>query len=119
MRTTTKRNRSWAEGEALVAEFLESEQTQGEFCRVYGIAIGTLQYWLRKIAGAEESVSGAAGSGGFVELKMEPAGSSETDGRRDGREYELILVNGTRLIVRGGFELPEVSALVSVLEARA
>lgn len=106
----------------MVAEYVESGQSQGEYCRERGLGVSRLQYWLRKTAELEEASPGSAGGSGFVELKVEGLAGSREDGRQspaDLREYEIVLANGRRLVVRGGFDLSEVTALVSVLEERS
>lgn len=106
----------------MVAEYVESGQSQWEFCRELGIGVGTLQYWLRRTAQSEEAAPGSAGGSGFVEVRVEDVDGirpGERQPRAEGREYEIVLVDGKRLVVRGGFELWEVAGLVSVLEGRS
>jgi transposase-like protein len=119
-----KRYRSRSEREAMVAEYVESGQSQAEFCDERGIGVSTLQYWLRRTAELEEeeAARGSAGGSGFVELKVESAEGSR-EGERSSRaglpEYELVLANSRRLIVRSGVEVSEVTALIRVLEERS
>ena len=106
----------------MVAEYVESGQSQGEFSRERGMGVSTLQYWLRRTAEFEEATPGSPGGGGFVELKVEGMAGRGEGGRQstaDLREYEMVLPNGRRLVIRGGFELSEITALVSVLEERS
>ena len=107
----------------MVAEYVESGQSQGQYCRQRGIGVSTLQYWLRKTAALEGAAPGSAGDCGFVELKVEGSEVSSREGGRPSpagpREYELVLANGRRLVMRGGFELSELAALLTLLEERA
>ena len=56
----------------------------------------------------------------FMEVKLEANGGGlwGVEGSRERAEYEVVLREGRRLVLRSGFEVTEVAALVKILEAR-
>ena len=113
-----QRNRSGAEGEELVEEYVESGETQREFCEERGLCVGTLQYWLRKVGGRieleETDISEERSVAPFVEVKVTATGCP-TKGE-DAPAYEVVVGNGRRLRIRGGFDVQEVATLLAILE---
>ena len=55
-----------------------------------------------------------------MEVKLEANGGGlwDVEGSRERAEYEVVLREGRRLVLRSGFEVTEVAALVKILEAR-
>ena len=127
MERTQRKNRDLATGTRMVTEYCDSGITQREFCARRKVSIGTLQYWLRKIARDEERRSPAAPQLVEVSLvKAEPGTARFAAGNGPGvlaaeaaRSYEVVLTGERRLRIPTGFDAGEVAALVSLLEGRA
>ena len=121
MSTTGRRNRDAAAGRRLIEQYVESGCTQREYCDRERISIGTLQYWLRRIAAEEAGeirsepqlveVSLAGTMAMTKSTKAESAGLA-----RGG--YEVVLAGEWRLRISHGFDAEEVAVLVALLEAR-
>ena len=117
MKQKQRLNRAQAEGEELVAEYVESELTQREFCVQKGICVGTLAYWLRKVSSAET----AAGQSGARLMEVQLISDDQSRVTRDQERpgYELLLPGERRLRVPRGFDAEEVAVLLGVLEGGA
>jgi hypothetical protein len=120
MSKVIRKNRSIVEGSELVEEYVASGRTQWEYCRAIGVSIGTLQYWLRRVHGGVEADGNEFGvrpeDRHFVEVKLDaPIGLPR---KADAPGYEIVLGNGRRLRVGGGFDGQEVAALLAILEDR-
>ena len=120
MKKERRRNRSRAEREEILAEYVESGLSQVEFCLERGISVGTMGYWLRKAREFEEGVEEPAASGGFVEVQVTGGGMTPfpVAGMLETARYEVVLRDGKRLVIGTGFKTSEVAALLDVLEAR-
>ena len=122
MNKARQRNRTKAEREAILEEFIESGLTQREFCEERGILVGTFQYWLRRTREVEEAMEVQAHEGSAALMEVKFAADGGLFGSGDGiwrkAEYEVVLREGKRLVVRGGFAASEVAALIAILEAR-
>jgi hypothetical protein len=120
MSKANRKNRSIVEGAELVEEYLASGRTQWEYCRAVGVSIGTLQYWLRQVHGEVEAdeieFRGRPEDRHFVEVKLDA--SIALPRKTDAPGYEIVLGNGRRLRVGGGFDGQEVAALLAILEDR-
>ena len=108
-------------------QYCESGLTQREFCARRKLAVGTLQYWVRKIAEDEEGRS--PGAPQLVEvsvIKPEPGAERWATGHglgvtatNAGGVYELVLAGERRLRIPAGFDAGEVAVLFDLLEGRA
>ena len=117
MKSRRRTNRGKAAGAELAADYCENGVTQREFCERRGISVGTLQYWLRKIA--RDEAEGQPVEPQWVEVslsKAEPVVSPKT---REGGSYEAVLTSARRLRIPAGFDAGEVAVLIGLLEARA
>lgn len=76
---------------SLVADWKASGLTQKAFCKLHGISVSTLGYWVSKVKEQE------SGTGGFIEM----TGSSTL--KSD--QVEIIYPSGIRLKVSGNLSL--------------
>lgn len=121
MSKTKARRRSSAERAAILSEFVESGRTQRDFCLEGGIALSTFQSWMRKAGEEDDETAGRRHQvPAFVEVQVAKAFPATALPRLEKvrAEYDLVLRGGQRLVVRSGFALEEVAALVDLLEAR-
>jgi hypothetical protein len=111
----------------MVTQYCESGITQREFCARRKVSVGTLQYWLRKLARDEEGRSPAAPQLVEVSLVKTELGAGRWAAGREpgatmaanaGRVYEMVLAGERRLRIPTGFDAGEVAALVALLEER-
>ena len=70
---------------SLVIDWKTSGLPQKAFCKLHGINVGTLGYWVSKVREQE------SGTGGFIEMTSEPTLKSN--------EVEIIYPTGVRLKV--------------------
>lgn len=114
MNQNRRRNRTQAEGEELIAEYVESGMTQREFCEQEEISVGTLAYWLRRISnpGMDEGTSPAS----LVEVQLVDDGEPQAAKDHERPGYEIILSGERRLRIPTGFDADEVAVLLAVLE---
>ncbi len=114
MNQNRRRNRTQAEGEELIGEYVESGMTQREFCGREGISVGTLTYWLRRIGntGMDEE----AGRTSLVEVQVVEDGEPRVAKDHERPGYEIILSGERRLRIPTGFDADEVAVLLAVLE---
>lgn len=69
----------------LVAQWVESRETQKEFCQFHSLSLGTFSYWVKKY---REQNSFPEKPGGFVSLSI--AGPSRG-------EIEVVYPNGVKI----------------------
>ena len=100
-----------------MAEYVESELTQREFCDRNGICVGTLAYWLRKVGSADTATGQSDARLMEVQLISDDQPRVARDQERSG--YELLLPGERRLRVPRGFDAEEVAVLLEVLEGGA
>ena len=99
-----RRRRSPDDINEFVREFHGSGLTRAAFAREHDIPTSTLDLWLRKF-GKDRRAKPATE---FVAVEL-PA---ETESPP---HYEVVLPNGIRLVVTGGFDANEVSRLLAVV----
>jgi hypothetical protein len=93
------------ERRGLIESYLRSELPQKEFAAEAGIAVSTLQYWLRKSPRKLEPAVPR-----FVEVALPPVGAAARPG------YRLHLARGHLLEIPAGFRPEEVQQLWQVLQ---
>ena len=89
-------------GIGVAGEYRGSGKTRAEFCRERGIAVTTLDYYLRR--------DGAKGRQRLVPVRVE---EEETE---RGSGFTLALGNGRRIALAADFDEVGLSRLVAVLE---
>jgi hypothetical protein len=95
-------NRAWA----------TSGQTQAAFCQQRQVNPGTFAWWRRALARRD-----GGGSRPRPVRRSGPAFVEVTGRREPVGGYELVLANGRRIVIRGGFEDGSLRRLISVAEA--
>jgi hypothetical protein len=87
----------------LVQEFLQSKQTQKEFCRERNLNVGTFQWWLRRYKECIAAEKKIETKTPFV--RVTPKTSVTTAGLNKESELTIDFQNGTRMKWRG-IEIP-------------
>ena len=117
--TGSRRRRTEAEAEAILARYWKSGRTQRVFAREAGMSVSTLQYWLRRARSLTEEEPCKTGNlvaaPAISLLEVELAGPSPL-GARSGGDYEIEMSSGVRLRVPGGFGDGEVRRLLALLK---
>lgn len=121
MKTTGRRNRDADAGTRLIEQYIESGLTQREFCEGQRISVGTLQYWLGRLAGDEAARASAEPR--LVEVNVIGAGAVTKTSSTESAVaaivgYEVLLAGERRLRIPPGFDAKEVAVLVALLEER-
>lgn len=100
----------------VLAQWRASGLTRAAFCRQRGISYHTLTYWKERLAHPpqaravrREQPAGAQ----FVELAALVPRAHAPEAPR----YEIVLANGRRLRLAGGFVEEEVARLLAMVEA--
>jgi len=106
----TRRRRSRAEVDRLVAEYEASGLGRQEFCRKHGLSLSTLNRHRKRREAETESGTG----GQWVAVELRPAEPEPRDQR--GSELVVLLSSGRRIEVRSGFDGQVLAQLVRVLE---
>lgn len=119
MKAKGRTNRNQAVGSRLVAQYAASGYTQREFCARHRLAVGTLQYWLRKVVAGEGGQRPAEAQLVEVSLVKSAADSQTGWAAKGGGSYEVVLADERRLRIPSGFDLEEVGVLLALLEGRA
>ena len=105
----------------MIEQYVESGLTQRAFCERRRVSVGTLQYWLRRIAADEMSERRREPQ--LVEVSLlaaemtKKAKTERAELARGG--YEVVLGGERRLRISPGFDAEEVAVLVAMLEERA
>lgn len=107
---TTRRRRSRAEAEQLVAEFEASGLGREEFCRAHGLVSSTLARY-RKRRQREQSDTAAPRRWVAVEL----AGSPQAGARKAASGLTVALASGLRIEIALGFDARTLQHLLRVL----
>jgi hypothetical protein len=106
------RRRSWAEAQALVAEFEASGLIRSAFCHQRGLAVGTLDKYRQRVHGGRQS-----GVRPFVPVEVVPSAAQDVDSVA-GRDGALVieLRSGHRIQVCRGFDAGTLERLLTVLD---
>jgi hypothetical protein len=106
------RRRSWAEVQALVAEFEASGLIRSRFCQQRGLAVGTLDKYRQRVHGGRQSKGRAFVP---VEVVSSMAGDVNSVAGRDGA-LVVELRSGRRIEVRRGFDTGTLERLLTLLD---
>jgi len=98
-----KRRRTAAEIEQVVREFEDSGLNRSQFCRREGLALITLNRYLKRVRGEQVS------SGGLVAVEI-------GGGTHEGGGLAVVLSGGRRIEVGAGFDASLLRRLVQALE---
>jgi transposase-like protein len=104
------------EVEQILEEYWKSGDTQRVFAREMGVAVSTLQWWLRRARSGEKEKrrksSKPTQSVSLLEVELADAPQSPVRGREI---YEIELNSKVRLRVPGGFAPDDVRRLLALL----
>jgi hypothetical protein len=106
----TRRRRSQAEVEGLVAGYEASGLSRQAFCNTHGLSLSTLNRHRKR----QQMASEPAETSGWVTVELSDAG--QAPGSRPSSELSVLLSSGRRIEVRGGFDPKVLQQLVRVLE---
>src|SRR5271157_3680544 len=112
-KASTRRRRTRAEIEQLVAEFMSSGMRRTEFCRSRGLSFGTLNRHLKKQRWKRRSRRGSSG-GRLLPVELAPRKSPTKHEPSCG--LAVVLSGGRRIEVYPDFDINTFERLVSVLE---
>jgi hypothetical protein len=87
---------------ALVRRWRAGTDTQAAFAARYGLSVGTLRYWIRRVPSSDAPV--------FAPVQVVAAGSEAT-------AIEVVLLSGERVIVRGGATADVLQTVLAALRA--
>jgi len=120
--TGHRRNRTRAEAEVVVAEYWQSAITQREFAAQAGIALSTLQYWLRRTRqrrpAAQSDQRNASSRQPATPIPLLEVELAPGPGRKSGRvgePYEIVWNSGLRLRLGAEFDDGAVRRLMALL----
>ena len=99
-----RKRRSPVEISELVHEYHASGLTRAVFAREHDVAASTLDLWLRRFGSDRQAEPVTA----FVAVDVQP-------GPKLPPHYEVVLPNGLRVVVEGGFDADEVGSLLAVV----
>jgi hypothetical protein len=107
-----QKRRSWAEVQALVAEFDASGLMRAAFCQQRGLAVGTLDKYRLRVHGGRQS-----GGRPFVPVEVVPSKAQDVNSvaGRDGA-LRVELPSGRRIEVCRGFDAGTLERLLTVLD---
>jgi transposase len=107
----TKRRRSRAEVEQLVAEYEASGLGRTAFCQERGLSLSTLSRYRRR----QEQTAGEAAEGKRW-LAVEVSGSAAAEGGERASGLAVALPGGRRIEVGRGFDADTLTRLLAVME---
>jgi hypothetical protein len=108
-----RRRRTRQEVQRLVREFATSGLPRGEFCRIHGMTLGTLQRGLNR----ERIKSGDVQAARKRLVRVKITGGSGTGDRQRPGGMAVVLANGRRIEFNPDFEATQLRRLVETLEA--
>ena len=88
---------------ALVRRWRAGTDTQAAFAARYGLSLGTLRYWIRRVPSSDAPV--------FAPVHVVGAAGA------DAAAVEVVLLRGERVIVRGGATVEIVQTVLAALRA--
>ena len=107
-----RRRRTRQEVERLVSEFGTSGLSRGEFCRIHGVTLSTLQRGLRR----ERTKSGEIQRDGKKLVRVKVIGGSGTADREGRCAMAVVLAKGRRIELSRDFDAAQLRRLVEALE---
>ena len=115
--TGVRRWRRAVEVGQILEEYRKSGHTQRVFAREMGVAVSTLQWWLRRARSGEKEKRGKSSKPAqgvsLFEVELADASPSPVQGRA---VYEIELKAEVRLRVPGGFAPDDVRRLLALLK---
>jgi hypothetical protein len=106
----TRRRRSQAEVEGLVAEYEASGLGRQAFCNKHGLSLSTLNRHRRR----QQTASERAETSRWVAVEL--SDTEQAPASQPSSELSVLLLSGRRIEVRGGFDPKVLQELVRVLE---
>jgi hypothetical protein len=107
-----RRRRTRQEIQRLVSEFGASGLSRGEFCRIQGMRLSTLQRGLRR----ERTKPGDIQSEGKKLVRVKVIGGSGTADREDPSAMAVVLAKGRRIELSRDFDAVQLRRVVEALE---
>src|ERR1700741_4156721 len=107
-----RRRRTRQEVQRLVSEFGTSGLSRGEFCRIQGVTLSTLQRGLRR----ERSKAGEIQSDGKKLVRVKVIGGNGIADREAPCAMAVVLAKGRRIELSRDFEAAQLRRVVEVLE---
>jgi|ERR1700760_4668600 transposase-like protein len=107
-----RRRRTRQEVQRLVSEFGTSGLSRGEFCRIHGVTLSTLQRGLRR----ERTKSGEIQRDGKKLVRVKVIGGSGTADREGRCAMAVVLAKGRRIELSRDFDAAQLRRLVEALE---
>ena len=107
-----RRRRTRQEVQRLVSEFGTSGLSRGEFCRIHGVTLSTLQRGLRR----ERTKPGDIQSDGKKLVRVKVIGGSDTTDREGPCAMAVVLAKGRRIELSRDFDAAQLRRVVEVLE---
>jgi len=107
-----RRRRTRQEVERLVCEFVASGLPRGEFCRIHGMTLGTLQRGLNR----ERMKSRDIQTDGKRLVRVKITGRSGTVDRQHLCGMTVVLANGRRIEFNPDFDVAQLRRVVETLE---
>jgi transposase-like protein len=108
-----RRRRTRQEVQRLVSEFGTGGLSRGEFCRLHGMRLSTLQRGLRRA----RTKPGDIQSDGKKLVRVKVIGSGAADADREGRcAMAVVLAKGRRIELSRDFDAAQLRRVVEALE---
>ena len=107
-----RRRRTRQEVQRLVSEFGTSGLSRGEFCRIHGVTLSTLQRGLRR----ERTKSGEIQRDGKKLVRVKVIGGSGTADREGRCAMAVVLAKGRRIELSRDFDAAQLRRVVEALE---
>ena len=110
------RRRSRQETARLASLYRKSGMGRSEFCRSHGLALSTLARHLKKQSGEQRlSANTTTGESRLIAVELAAMSASAAIGKQYSA-LAVLLSNGGRVEVNGGFDAATLAELINVLE---
>jgi hypothetical protein len=107
-----RRRRTRQEVQRLVSEFGTSELSRGEFCRIHGMTLSTLQRGLKR----ERIKPGDIQSDGQKLVRVKVIGGNSAADREGPWAMAVVLAKGRRIELSRDFDVVQLRRVVEALE---